>query len=167
MPEDDDSSSTSSNSDTDEKRTPPEDDQTFLVFKSELEDLMRFCMKCGGPVIRKFPLADGTRVKYTLECHNGCGTKWSSQPEFGRQAIGNVMVAAASTLSGTSFSKLDAFSRALHLQMLDRKTKQNLQSQYVFPVVQEGWKTERDRIVNLAKETGKPVTLAGDCRCDR
>lgn len=59
----------------------PYEQQTFIIFQSNLEELLRFCPKCGSVVSDMDKRCYGTQLKYNLICLDGCVTEWFSQPK--------------------------------------------------------------------------------------
>lgn len=59
------------------------DDRVYLVYENKLEELMKFCSKCGSPIasIDK-KSCRGTQVNYHFTCLSGCESSWCSQPKL-------------------------------------------------------------------------------------
>ena len=63
--------------------------RTFVVYESQLDQLLKRCLKCGGPIMEKNELkGDGSQYRLRMECLEGCKTIWCSQPVLS-SATGN------------------------------------------------------------------------------
>ena len=130
-----------------------------------LEQLFKFCQHCGAPLRIKKKKVTGGMVTYDLECLKGHSYQWQSSPIENRQPAINLALAAAVVVNGNTFSDLDDFAKTLNLQILSRSRYQQIQKQYIFPVIQEAWKAEQDDMLSIFKNA-KDLVLAGDGRCD-
>lgn len=156
------------NSDTcqTEELDPMLKDKKFIVFEDNLNELMKFCPKCGKPVIEQSRTVNGSLLTYTLKCLDGCEYQWHSQPNITpHMPCGNLLLSAAMVVTGQSFTSMNAFASAMNLQFISHTSHEQTQDSTIFPVIQEQWKAERSKVVDMlkAKET---LVLAGDARND-
>jgi hypothetical protein len=147
-------------------RLPPEDEPKFIVFKSCLEELIKFCPQCGSPVVDREQFATGSMISYRIRCHEGHELTWNSQPKANRQPLGNVLIAASTLFNGLTHTRLAEWAKAMNLLFIGKDTYNKLQKDVLFPTVQEAWKAEKKRAISVIKKQKGGATLAGDCRCD-
>ena len=75
-------------------------EKKYIVFESNLEELMKFCKMCGAPVETKERTLNGSCVAYTLGCLKGCSYVWRAQPNVSQQQpSGNLLLSAAIALA--------------------------------------------------------------------
>ena len=88
----------------------PITDRTFLVFESNLKQLLKYCFKCGGlidPTLTKEIHNEGSQASFRFTCVNERDLTWSTQPKIENvKGVGNVFLIAATEMSGSySFYK--------------------------------------------------------------
>ena len=141
-------------------------DKKYIVFESSLDCLMKFCQQCGSPIIEKEMRQNGSMIAYDVTCHSGCMYTWHSQPHVTPQlSCGNLLISAATVISGNSFSGIEAFGEAMNLQLISDTSHQNHKNEEVFPVIQDEWEKERKKVVKEMK-VKESFFLAGDARMD-
>ena len=139
------------------------DQKKYIVFESNLEELLQFCNQCGAVIIEKKRFYRGTMVGYVMHCHNGHDYVWRSQPVEHHLPIGNLLVSGAILATGNSFSKVAELSASIGLLMHSRSAHCKLQRR-MFPVIQEAWESEKASVVQQL--SGQSIVLGGDARCD-
>ena len=55
---------------------------------------------------------------------------------------------------------------SLRLQTITERTYYRHQKAYLQPTILHQWKMEQAKVLDVAKATGKPITLGGDMRAD-
>ena len=57
--------------------------ESFFVYESNFNLLLRKCLRCGGVIddINEMK-GDGTQARFKLSCIAGCETSWSVQPQI-------------------------------------------------------------------------------------
>lgn len=157
-----------SSTDESEVASEGEEDQEkgkfFLVHEDNLAQLMRRCQECGNPITEKTHKTIGSMVVYHLSCMEGHTISWTSQPSIRKMALGNLMLASATLYTGLTYTRIATFAKAMNLPIIQKSTFHNVQRMSLFPVVQEAWRKEQERVLSLRKDC--PLALSGDCRCD-
>ena len=148
--------------------THPVSDRKFVVFESQLDQLLARCQSCGQVVEEKEKKVTGSLLSVTCHCLNGHTTVWDSQPTYGRgmfkTGIGNILIAAAILFSGGVYSTFSLWASLLNLSFIGRSTFFHIQSTILCPVVNYVWLLQVEAIHFLCK--GRKVKLSGDGRCD-
>ena len=140
----------------------------LLVYEDNLRELLKFCPKCGSPVISdkiEERENEGSQYSVSINCLNGCKFTWQTQPSLpGVKGEGNLALHAGLFFSGIQFSKFQQFASVINLKSIGKDCYHALRENYVFPVIDACWETEQNNLINTVKERGEPVTLAGDGR---
>lgn len=138
----------------------------YIIFETKLDELMKFCSKCGQPVVQKAKSIEGSCVKYKISCHGGCEFTWKSQPYISsHQPCGNLLISSAILTTGNNFNNIHNFAKAMNLCLLSPSTHKKIQAATIFPVVQEQWNIERQKVVEDLR-VRENFVLAGDARMD-
>ena len=90
--------------------------------------------------------------------------KWPFQPDIAGMAASNLLIAASILLTKGSFKKFDDFFSTLNLMFVSKAEFYKIQDAYLFPVIDEAWKTHKKELITKLK--GKHIDLTGDGRCD-
>lgn len=166
-------SSGESDSDSDSDNKPPQfqshilKQRKFIVFEENLDLLLKFCYKCGSPIIEKKKSVVGSMLQYRITCHGGCSYVWASQPNLTPNLpAGNLILSAGILMTGNTYSKIRAFADATNIAMISNTTFQSHQNETLIPVIQEQWQKNREQVVEEMREQAEPLILAGDARCD-
>ena len=146
------------------------DQPKYMVFESNLEELLKFCKNCGSPVIKleKMKRDEGSMIAYKIWCHQGCEYKWQSQPyldETSRQPVGNILLSAAILMTGNTYGRVASVAKAANMRFISETTYLSHQKQNLIPVIQDTWKKQKAEVIAEIKKKG-PLTLVGDSRCD-
>ncbi|XP_078495336.1 uncharacterized protein LOC144750166 [Ciona intestinalis] len=152
--------------------TEPEEEtnRTFIIYESQLKQLLRFCPDCGSPIDPELTVETqrtGAMLTLQLACLNGCDVTWHSHPTSqNKRSLGNIFLISALYFSGMTFSKFVVFAKLLNLKLFHESTYYALRKSFVFPVVERAWNQEKSRMIECLKSENQPVMLAGDGRCD-
>ena len=156
--------SNNSESEEDSKPVNPQNDVKFVVFKEQLDKLLKKCPECGAAIRKKHASTQGTLFLVTLKCINGHAYTWNRQPMIKGMAAGNLLMSSAILLSGATYTKIASLAEILGLCFFSEKTFCTIQDSYLFPVINEVWEQEQHTVFNDLK--GKDLWLSGDGRCD-
>ena len=74
------STDTDTNGGEDPRSISPCEVKKFVVFGDSLDQLHRFCNRCGSPVVDSTKFTTGSMVSYQITCHQGHNYVWQSQP---------------------------------------------------------------------------------------
>ena len=143
-------------------------EKKYIVFQSNLEQLMKFCSQCGAPIISKAQSHkyEGSIVTYHIKCLSGHDYMWQSQPCVrAKQPAGNVMIAGSIFVTGNSFTKVESFANAMNLKFISESCFLDHQKETIIPVVSEMWDKEKKKVMKDMKRRDTLI-LAGDARCD-
>ncbi|XP_041423545.1 uncharacterized protein LOC121395070 [Xenopus laevis] len=144
----------------------------FLIFEEQLDNLLYLCKcqhsgttTCHSPIIDITKKIDGTLLEVHLTCLDGHKSLiWKSQPLSGQISLGNVSVANAIILTGSSFTKIKEFFALLSIPFFSATTYYKYQTQYVFPAIELAWQKEQESLYNEISDDA--VVLAGDGQFD-
>ena len=156
--------SNNSESEEDSKPVNPQNDVKFVVFKEQLDKLLKKCPECGAAIRKKHTSTQGTLFLVTLKCINGHAYTWNSQPTIKGIAAGNLLKSSAILLSGATYTKMATLAEILGLCFFSEKTFCTIQDSYLFPVINEVWEQEQNTVFNDLK--GKDLWLSRDGCCD-
>jgi hypothetical protein len=137
----------------------------YIVYRENLEQLMKFCMECGAPVTGKIPSVNGSMISYKISCHEGHSYTWDAQQCVGKKPLGNVALSAAILATGNTYARIAEFATAIGLLFLSQTTYNRYQRNTLIPVIQEEWEKER-RIAVAELLDVEDLVVAGDARCD-
>ncbi|XP_033729533.1 uncharacterized protein LOC117318682 [Pecten maximus] len=147
---------------TDTEAGNPMLERKYIVFETNLKDLLSVCRTCGHfcRVFLKHHL--GSLASFHCECDSGHVFKWDSQPSHRKLPLGNFVLAAGILFSGGSAQTvLNVLDRCNIACMTDR-TYRNLQSSYLIPAVHNVWEDSLEQ--ELQSLQGKNVKVGGDAR---
>ncbi|XP_069809382.1 ADP-ribosylation factor-like protein 16 isoform X2 [Dendropsophus ebraccatus] len=146
------------------------DDQKFIVFESCLVKLLRLipCQskrECNGYLHKYKKKWNGSMLSIAVRCSNGhVKTIWESQPKIGTQPAGNIILSAATLLSGNSFLKVQQFLNVMKVKNISGSTFLKTQKDFVFPGIAMQWQKEQETVLNTLRNA--PVYLTGDGQLD-
>ena len=144
----------------------------YICFEDCLTDLfVRLkCTQCDSPVDPDDIVedsSDGTLLKCSVYCTGGhLIHSWSSQPLLGKMPAGNLLASAAILFCGQTYTHISQMASFFNLKFLSHTSYNNIQRQYVMPVIMYTWATLQDALLKNLKGSGKMLRLAGDGRCD-
>ena len=126
-----------------------DDDTKFIIFSSCIQSLLQYCPSCGAPTASLTQFCTGTLLTVNISCLNGHAVKLN--------------VAADILFSEQTYQRLSHFADILKLAFISESTYYRIQDQYVFPVIDEIWKSHQE---TLLQSKVNPVSIIGDGRCD-
>ena len=88
----------------------------------------------------------------------------SRQQTFGQMAEVNLLCSAAILFSGSTFTEISGFFRALECQFISHSTCYKNQAHYLIPAISKFYEEEQDRIMAELAEQNSSVTVMGDGR---
>ena len=167
LPSDDNNLSSEESGDENTANVPlcPLADNKIIVFKNSLNELFKFCSKCGSPVINRTEVKQGAMLSYRIECHSGHEYTWHSSPIENKQPVINLLLTASIVTTGNTYTRVSAIAKAMNLQYFSQTTYNKIQADKVFPVVQELWLKEEKKVREELRDDPQ-VILSGDGRCD-
>lgn len=148
-----------------EENIPVSDDTKFIVYWSQLKELLTCCSKCGKNAKIIAALSNGSCLKVKTVCSLEHHCVWSSQPTVGKTAIGNLEIAAAILFTGNTYGRVSDICNALKLSLLGKTLFYKLQKTILFPVINKHYELCKTSVFTYMK-TLDNIDLAGDGRCD-
>ena len=146
----------------------PVNEIKYIVFSSCLKKLFGLvrCITCESPVdIDDVSFhTDGTCLTATFTCMNGHEFKWLSQPMFGQQAAGNILLTSAICVTGNTYAKMESLCETFNLLFIGRTSFQKLENDFVIPSIHKMYTQQKDIITDALRN--KPLIVSGDGRCD-
>ncbi|XP_031752655.1 uncharacterized protein LOC116408816 [Xenopus tropicalis] len=144
----------------------------FIIFEDNLDALLHLvrCQHavkppCQAPIVEIKKSTDGSLLKVQLCCINGhTSLKWFSQPVVDETSIGNVALANAIILSGSTYRKVRDMFTILNVPFYSHTSFYCYQRKFVYPAIDIQWKKEQAAIKESL--SGQSVTLAGDGQYD-
>ncbi|XP_018108036.1 uncharacterized protein LOC108711131 isoform X2 [Xenopus laevis] len=124
----------------------------FIVFE-ELLDQLLYLIKCQhsaeapchAPIVEIDKKIYGTMVAIKLTCLSGhCSLIWNSQPMSGEISTGNLSVACAILLSGSSFTKVQEMFKLMSMPLFPHTTYYTYKKRYIFPAIELAWTNEQE-----------------------
>ena len=137
----------------------------YVVFREQLDELLKYCSRCGQTVTQKNRFTTGSMLSVKMECHAGHSYTWQSQPVVRKTPLGNVLMSAAILFAGLTHKAVADMAACLGLLFFTQPVFDQNQKEILFPVIEEAWDLERQGTVIEVKDCGL-VTLGGDARCD-
>jgi hypothetical protein len=117
-------------------------EKKFIVFESMLDQLFINCKTCRSLCeIEKSNTGSMVAIKAT--CCNNHTFHWKSQPELHNKPAGNILIPAATVITGGSYESLKQFSNALNLNFVNKDQFYDVQDKIVFPVISNAYKNHR------------------------
>ena len=98
-------------------------------------DMKYVCLLCRAPALIETVIRRGTTISVTLLCEEGNSSNWKSQPIFDGIYAGNLLVAAATLFSGSTYTHMKEISNILRLQLFSEATFLRIQRRYLFPAI--------------------------------
>ncbi|XP_056425796.1 uncharacterized protein LOC130367402 [Hyla sarda] len=145
-------------------------DMKFLIFESAFKKLIRMipCPAKKKSVCRITHYKknmQGSMFSLHVKCNKGHIRKlWKSQPLVNNTPAGNVLLSAATVVSGNSISKIFTFLKFLNMLSIGRSTFFNHQNNFIFPGIDKQWQKEQKSVIDKLKLA--PAYLIGDGQCD-
>ncbi|XP_061748036.1 uncharacterized protein LOC133546178 isoform X5 [Nerophis ophidion] len=126
----------------------------YIIFESCLQSLVKWCHcpACGSQDISPSWDWNGTQLIMTIQC-TSCDrrSRWSSQPNIGPYAAGNILLSAGILLAGGSSGKVLQVLNSMGVQRLHRLERGNF------------WLPSGSHIQNIHKDHGHlfPICALG------
>ena len=92
--------------------------------------------------------------------------KWTSQHITNKIPVGNLLISAAILSSGLLPQKVLRFFEYLNCPVVSKSRFFVHQKQFLYPAINDIWKTQQSDMLALLEAYGKPLSLGGDARCD-
>lgn len=124
------------------------------------------CQTCQSPI-------DTDDIKTTVNsscltaqftCLNSHTFSWQSQPFIGRQPVRNILMTAATYLSGNNYSTISNFFETLNLKFISRSVFYDIANSYVIQSINTFWIKQQQILLRIMG--GKKLCLVGDGKCD-
>ncbi|CAB4024059.1 Hypothetical predicted protein [Paramuricea clavata] len=94
-------------------------ERKFIVFESMLDQLFINCNTCGS-LCEIEKSNTGSMVVIKATCCNNHTFHWRSQPEIDNKPAGNILIPAATVITGGSYESMKQFSNALNLNFVNK-----------------------------------------------
>ena len=113
------------------------------------------------PIYISFYLETVYDILFLQVCSNGhLAKKWCSQPLLNRRLhSGDLMLSAASLLSGNNFQKISDFAKVMKLPLVNISTYHRIQRTYLVPSIDQFWINHQTS--TLEDYIGKDVVVLG------
>ena len=109
----------SSESEEDSKHVKPQNDEKFLLFKEQMDKLLKRCPECGAAIRKKHTSTKGTLSRVTVKGINSNAYIWDSQLMIKGMAAGNLLMSSAILLSGARYTKNCYIGRNLRIMFFE------------------------------------------------
>ena len=106
----------------------------------------------------------GCQLRLQSKCFSGHTSLWQSSADIGQMAEVNLLCSAAVLFSGSTFTEISGFFRALECQFISHSTYYKNQAHYLIPAISKFYEEEQDRIMAELAEQNSSVTVMGDGR---
>ena len=114
--------------------------------------------ECNTPLHYKERFV-GTCFLVIWQCADGhFGGRWASQPTCEGVRAGNLLLASAIAISGSSFTKTGFLFKIMNLAYFSRNLFYQYQHLYIAPVIQDYWEKMREGF--WLERAGKEVVLS-------
>lgn len=135
-----------------------------LVFESALDDLFKFCSKCGKPISSLTKHTSGSLLVVKYTCLGNHSDTWYSQPLIRSQSAGNLLLSSAILLTGSSFTDFQNVAKSVNISFPSQSTYNDIQNTYLLPAIDLEYSMQQTALFALFQD--KPIFLLGDGRCD-
>lgn len=148
----------------------PDQEEKFIVFKSNLLELLQVCHQYPHHVRADAVLVKtvGTLAIFRQTCPECHFTRtWASQPYLNNQLpAGNLLLSASILVCGALPSQTLRVFKTMNIACISRITFTKHQHDYVIPTVFSYWKEKQQENIGALAAMQGGVHLAGDGRCD-
>ncbi|XP_061905609.1 peroxynitrite isomerase THAP4-like isoform X1 [Entelurus aequoreus] len=139
----------------------------YIIFKSCLQSLVKWCHcpVCGSQDISPSWDSNGTQLTMTLQCAS-CDQRssWSSQPNIGPYAAGNILLSAGILFAGASSGKVLQVLNGIGVVTYVKRTFFNHQELILQPAIKKVWEEQQRTHLTMLQVEGRPLVLGGDGR---
>ena len=87
-------------------------------------------------------------------------------PELDNKPAGNILIPAATIITGGTYESTKQFANALNLSFVNKDQFYQVQDDIIFPVIEDAYKKQQKDVIETMKKEKKPVDLCGDGRSD-
>ena len=140
-------------------------EKKYIILLSSLKSLLIFCQTCKKPAHITGMPEKGMMLTVHLLCEDNHKSIWRSQPLIEGMASGNLSMAGSILLSGNTFQRIKEMMDIANVSFFSHTTYDDLQSQYIFPAIDNVYNHHKEILVAKAREEPK-LDLLGDGRCD-
>ncbi|XP_061916723.1 uncharacterized protein LOC133658565 isoform X2 [Entelurus aequoreus] len=141
----------------------------YIIFESCLQSLVKWCHcpVCGSQDISPSWDSNGTQLTMTLQCAS-CDQRssWSSQPNIGPYAAGNILLSAGILFAGASSGKVLQVLNSIGVVTYVKRTFFNHQELILQPAIKKVWEEQQRTHLTMLQVEGRPLVLGGDGRAD-
>ena len=149
-----------------EENVTPVSDKKYMVFGSQLSELLKFCPHCGSLVMERVMATKGSMLTVQMVCSQSHHMKWRSQPVINYYPLGNVLLSAACLFAEATYNRFHQICEFVGLQVPKPGTFFKHQQNLLFPVIAGTWKKTKQEIITEMSSREEDITLIGDGRCD-
>lgn len=143
-----------------------DENECFIVYWSCLSELFKNCRSCKYPIIKHKFICKGASLSVFTTCEMGHTLNWSSQPQYGKLPVGNVLIASSLMMSGINFNSFIEFCSTLNLNIFSRTIYDRHINRYFTPVVNFAWYKKQNEILENIRNSSDVTWLAGDGQFD-
>ena len=90
----------STDTDPEDLNAPENTERKYVIFKSCIGTLLKYCPDCGAVITERNESASGSMLSIKILCIHGHETLWNSQPLINKTPAGNILIAAPILFSG-------------------------------------------------------------------
>ncbi|XP_061769799.1 uncharacterized protein LOC133560836 [Nerophis ophidion] len=141
----------------------------YIIFESWLQSLVKWCHypACGSQDISPSWDSNGTQLIMTIQCAS-CDqrSRWSSQPNIGPYAAGNILLSAGILFAGTSSGKVLQVLNSIGVVRYVKRTFFNHQELILQPAIKKVWEEQQRTHLTMLQVEGQPLVLGGDGQAD-
>lgn len=143
-----------------------DENECFIVYWSCLSELFKKCRSCKYPIIKHKFICKGASLSVFTTCEMGHTLNWSSQPQYGKLPVGDVLIASSLMMSGINFNSFIEFCSTLNLNMFTRTIYDRHINRYFTSVVNFAWYKNQNEILEKILNSSDATWLAGDGQFD-
>ncbi len=146
-------------------------ERKWIVNESKPMEFFQKCTNCGAAMcdLNQTITQFGSRININWQCNNGHTGQWESCPNIRGMAENNLLAAAATLFTGSTYTDIADWAGLFNLQLPQQTTLYNIQASYLLPVIEEAY-TEQETTIKARlicqTEDGEGVQLCGDGRSD-
>ena len=96
-----------------------ENEKKYIVFKSMIDQLFQTCKTCGSHC-EIDEVTRGSMLIITATCLNNHIFSWRSQPELHGKPAGEILIPAATVITGGTYEPMKQFADGLNLKFVSK-----------------------------------------------
>lgn len=145
----------------------PADEVKYIVCKSKLWDILKYCLKCGKVCLLEVINEMGTYIKTRKTCPS-CeeSSDWESQSFIKSIPTVNIQLSASILFSGSSPAKVLRILKLMNVAAISRSTYETHQTKYLQPTIMTHWTAQQYGLFDTLRTLEDGLILGGDGRCD-